>query len=32
MSNFLVFLTDLNLSIHVMIEDGMKAVKQILSQ
>ena len=31
-SNFLVFLSDLDLQIHVMIDEGMKGVKQILSQ
>ena len=31
-SNFLVFLSDSDLYIHVMIDDGMKGVQQILSQ
>ena len=31
-SNFLVFLLDLDLEIHVMIDDGMKDVQKILSQ
>ena len=29
-SNFLVFLSDPNLKIHVMIDDGMKVMQQIL--
>ena len=31
-SNFLVFLSDPDLEIHVMIDDGMKEVQKILSQ
>ena len=31
-SYFLVFLSDSDLSIHVMIDNGMKGVQQILSQ
>ena len=30
-SNFLVFLSDPDLEIHVMIDDGMKEVQKILS-
>ena len=31
-SNFLVFLSDPNPEIHVMIDDGMRVMQQILSQ
>ena len=31
-SNFLVFLSDPDLEIHVMIDDGMKKVQKIFSQ
>ena len=32
MSTVLVFLSDVNLKLHVMIDDGMKAMQQTLSQ
>ena len=31
-STILVFLSDANLKLHVMIDDGMKAMQQTLSQ